>query len=126
MKQGALLSSSRIPRLKGARGSHPPFRIGKALRLTCAIALAAALVSSVSSGPLRAQNQTPGTPPLKGAPAPDGNNKPAESKPGGTRPTDPAPEPANPGPEAEKKGAKQTLPPAPAEKIAPPIREKEK
>jgi hypothetical protein len=76
------------------------------------------------SHPLRAQNETPGTPPLKGTPAPDDNNKPAESKPGGTRPTDPAPEPAHPAPEAEKKGAKQALPPAPAEKIAPPIKEK--
>jgi len=94
------------------------------------MALAAILVSGVSSAPLRAQNQqlsadTPGTPPLKGTPAPDDNNKPAEAKPGGTRPTDPAPEPATPSAEAERKGAKQALPPAPAEKIAPPIKEKE-
>jgi hypothetical protein len=99
------------------------------LRLVCVTALAAVLVSSVPPAPLWAQSQqpsadTPGTPPLKGTPAPDGNSKPAESKPGGTRPTDPAPEPATPGPEAEKKGAKQALPPAPAEKIAPPIKEK--
>jgi hypothetical protein len=106
------------------RRLHPTFRIGKALRLACAMALAAILVSNVSVAPLRAQNETPGTPPLKGTPAPDDNNKPAESKPGGTRPTDPAPEPAHPAPEAEKKGAKQALPPAPAEKIAPPIKEK--
>lgn len=51
-------------------------------------------------------------------------DKPAESKPGGTRPTTPAPEPAHPDPEAEKQGVKAPLPPAPAEKIAPPIREK--
>ena len=49
---------------------------------------------------------------------------PAESKPGGTRPTTPAPEPARPDPEAQKAGAKPALPPAPAEKIAPPIKEK--
>ena len=49
---------------------------------------------------------------------------PAESKPGGTRPTTPAPEPARPDPEAQKAGAKPVLPPAPAEKIAPPIKEK--
>jgi hypothetical protein len=49
---------------------------------------------------------------------------PAESKPGGTRPTNPAPEPARPNPEAQKQGAKAALPPAPAEKIAPPIKEK--
>jgi hypothetical protein len=50
--------------------------------------------------------------------------KPAESKPGGTRPTTPAPEPAHPDPEAQKQGAKAALPPAPAEKIGPPIEKK--
>jgi hypothetical protein len=49
---------------------------------------------------------------------------PAESKPGGTRPTTPAPEPARPDAEAQKEGAKPALPPAPAEKVAPPIKEK--
>ena len=52
------------------------------------------------------------------------SDKPAESKPGGTRPTTPAPEPARPSPEAQAEGAKPALPPAPAEKIAPPIKEK--
>lgn len=46
---------------------------------------------------------------------------PAEAKPGGTRPTTPAPEPARPDPEAQKQGAPAALPPAPAEKTAPPI-----
>jgi hypothetical protein len=50
--------------------------------------------------------------------------QPAESKPGGTRPTTPAPEPAQPNPEAQKEGVKPVLPPAPAEKVAPPIKEK--
>jgi hypothetical protein len=49
---------------------------------------------------------------------------PAEAKPGGTRPTTPAPEPAQPDAEAQKAGAQPALPPAPAEKTAPPIREK--
>lgn len=49
---------------------------------------------------------------------------PAESEPGGVRPTTPAPEPARPGPEAQKAGAQPALPPAPAEKTAPPITEK--
>lgn len=57
------------------------------------------------------------------APATD-EAKPAESKPGGTRPTNPAPEPAHPDPDAQKQGAKAALPLAPAEKIAPPIKEK--
>jgi hypothetical protein len=47
---------------------------------------------------------------------------PAESKPGGTRPTTPAPEPARPDAEAQKAGAKPALPPAPAEKTGEPIR----
>jgi hypothetical protein len=51
-------------------------------------------------------------------------NKPAESTPGGARPTTPAPEPARPGEQAQKEGAKPALPPAPAEKIAPPIQQK--
>jgi hypothetical protein len=52
------------------------------------------------------------------------NTPPAESKPGGTRPTTPAPEPARPDVEAQKEGAKAALPPAPAEKVAPPIEKK--
>jgi hypothetical protein len=49
---------------------------------------------------------------------------PAESKPGGTRPTTPAPEPATPTADAQKEGAKAALPPAPPEKMAPPIQPK--
>lgn len=65
------------------------------------------------------------TPPLQGSPAPaDSNNKPAESKPGGTRPTTPAPEPARPDAQARQEGVKPALPPAPPEKIAPPIEQK--
>ena len=51
---------------------------------------------------------------------------PAESKPGGARPTTPAPEPARPDADARKAGAEPVLPPAPAEKTAPPINEKSK
>ncbi|NGX98582.1 MAG: hypothetical protein G4V63_26245 [Candidatus Afipia apatlaquensis] len=47
---------------------------------------------------------------------------PAESKPGGTRPTTPAPEPARPNADAQKAGAKPALPPAPAEKTGEPIK----
>jgi hypothetical protein len=49
---------------------------------------------------------------------------PADSKPGGARPTTPAPEPARPDPDAQKAGAQPALPPAPAEKTGTPIREK--
>jgi hypothetical protein len=64
------------------------------------------------------------TPPLQGSPSTTTDDKPAESKPGGTRPTTPAPEPARPDVQAQKEGAKAALPPAPAEKMAPPMQQK--
>lgn len=55
-------------------------------------------------------------------PVPAGNdNGPAESKPGGTRPTTPAPEPARPDADTQKAGAAPALPAAPAEKMGEPI-----
>ena len=50
----------------------------------------------------------------------------APSEPGttGQRPSDIPPQPARPDPDAQKAGAQPALPPAPAEKVAPPIREK--
>jgi hypothetical protein len=51
----------------------------------------------------------------------DDPTAPAESKPGGTRPTTPPPQPARPDTDAQGKGARPALPPAPAEKSAPPI-----
>jgi hypothetical protein len=59
----------------------------------------------------------------QGAPAID-QGRPTESKPRGTRPITPAPEPAHPDPEAQKHGVRAPLPPAPAEKIGPPIKKK--
>jgi hypothetical protein len=92
-----------------------------------AIAIAAGLaISGVSLVKLWAsdpQRMAQGTP-LQPSPAPSENDKPAESKPGGTRPTTPAPEPARPDPEAQKAGATPVLPAAPAEKVAPPIKVK--
>jgi hypothetical protein len=65
------------------------------------------------------------TPPLQGTPAPPNEDStPAESKPGGARPTTPAPQPARPDAQAQKDGAAAVLPPAPAEKTAPPIEPK--
>ena len=49
---------------------------------------------------------------------------PAESTPGGARPTTPAPEPARPDADPQKAGAQPALPPAPAEKTGTPIKEK--
>jgi hypothetical protein len=62
-------------------------------------------------------------PPLQGSPS-ETIDKPAESKPGGARPTIPAPEPARPDAQAQKEGAKPALPPAPPEKMAPPMEPK--
>ncbi|MCP1836256.1 MULTISPECIES: hypothetical protein [Bradyrhizobium] len=66
------------------------------------------------------------TQPLQPTPTPEPQQTapPAESKPGGERPTTPAPQPARPDDEARKAGAKPVLPPAPAEKTAPPIEKK--
>ena len=65
------------------------------------------------------------TPPTQSTPGAE--TKPsAPSEPGttGQRPSDIPPQPARPDPDAQKAGAQPALPPAPAEKIAPPIREK--
>jgi len=71
------------------------------------------------------QQLTQATPPLQGSPAAaDPSKAPADSKPGGERPTTPAPEPARPDARAQQEGAQPALPPAPAEKTAAPIKEK--
>jgi hypothetical protein len=66
--------------------------------------------------------QTPQPPANPSVPA-GKENGPAESKPGGARPTTPPPEPARPDADAQKKGATPALPPAPPEKIGEPIRQ---
>ena len=65
------------------------------------------------------------TPPTQTSPPAATDDKPAESMPGGTRPTTPAPEPARPDTQAQQEGAKAALPPAPPEKMAPPIQQKQ-
>jgi hypothetical protein len=79
-----------------------------------------ALMQISSRSPVMAQ----ATQPLQGSPPSGQNNAPAESKPGGERPTTPAPEPARPETQAQTEGVKAALPPAPAEKMAPPINQK--
>jgi hypothetical protein len=65
------------------------------------------------------------TQPLQPSPPSNENKAPAEPTTIGTRPTTPAPEPARPDAEAQKSGAQPALPPAPAEKTAPPIKERQ-
>ena len=95
--------------------------------LAAALIVAGLVTSGLSLAEIKArdtQQLAQATPPLQGSPAPVDSNAPAEAKPGGTRPTTPAPEPARPDQEAQKEGAKPALPPAPAEKVAPPMKEK--
>ena len=65
------------------------------------------------------------TPPLQSTPGAENKpSAPAEPVTTGQRPTEIPPQPARPDAEAQKAGATPALPPAPAEKIAPPIKEK--
>ncbi|KJC33829.1 signal peptide protein [Bradyrhizobium sp. LTSP885] len=103
----------------------------RTLRNGMLIAVALVATGAAISGlSLRAINAAPpqriaqATQPLQGTPAPETTALPAESRPGGERPTTPAPEPAQPDAQAQKAGAKPVLPPAPAEKTAAPINQK--
>ncbi|WP_028169311.1 hypothetical protein [Bradyrhizobium elkanii] len=92
------------------------------------LAISALSLAELSAGnPQHPQEMAQATPPLQSTPG-------AETKPSapseptttgtGKRPSDVPPEPARPNSEAQKAGAQPVLPPAPAEKTAPPIREK--
>ncbi len=94
--------------------------LGRDLWLAAALIAAGVAISGLSLAQIRTQDRMH----LAQAPTPTPSNTPAEAQPGGTRPTTPAPEPATPKPEAQKEGAKPALPPAPAEKVAPPIKDK--
>src|ERR1700722_541132 len=99
----------------------------KDLLLASVIVAAGLAVSAVSLTQLRAGDTrtAQATQPLQSHPEPITQGPaPAESKPGGERPTTPAPEPAHPNVEAQKDGVKPALPVAPAEKIAAPIKQK--
>ena len=111
-------------------GKQDKLRFHRDLLIACFLFGAGVLVSGLSLAQIRAESRmqtAQATPPLQGTPAPDDRSKtPAESKPGGDRPTTPAPEPARPDPQTQGAAgtAKPALPQAPAEKIAPPIKEK--
>ncbi len=91
-----------------------------------ALAAAGLMIAALSLAELRAEHPrdvAQATQPLQSSP-PSEKTTPAESKSGGERPTTPAPEPARPDPDAQKAGVQPALPPAPAEKMAPPIEQK--
>ena len=98
------------------------------LLLAAMMVLAGVAVSGFSLAEIAVkhpQQLAQATPPLQGTPAPtDSSKPPADSEPGGVRPTTPAPEPARPDAKAQQEGAQPALPPAPAEKTAAPIKEK--
>ena len=99
------------------------------LDLTIAASLFAAglVVSLMSLAQIRAESRVQlaqATQPLQGTPSDEQSKVPAEAKPGGDRPTTPAPEPARPDLQTQGTATKPALPPAPAEKIAPPIEKK--
>ncbi|CCE04948.1 conserved exported hypothetical protein [Bradyrhizobium sp. STM 3843] len=98
-------------------------RLRRELLLGVGLLVAGAIMAALSLTQIHANHldqMAQATPSASPEPSPT----PAESKPGGTRPTTPAPEPARPDPAAVKEGAKPALPPAPAEKVAPPIEKK--
>jgi hypothetical protein len=85
-----------------------------------------ALSSRDSQRIAQATPPTQSTPGAETKPPAPAEKPPAPAEPGttGQRPSDIPPQPARPDPHAQKAGAQPALPPAPAEKIAPPIREK--
>jgi len=99
------------------------------LMIACSLFAAGVIVTGASLAQIRAESRmqlAQATQPLQGTPSDDQSKTPAEAKPGGDRPTTPAPEPARPDPQTQgaAAAAKPALPPAPAEKIAPPIEKK--
>jgi hypothetical protein len=87
-----------------------------------AISVGAMTVLTSTRDPLQIAQVTPPTQSTPGAETKP--SVPAEPGTTGQRPADTPPQPARPDPDAQKAGAQPALPPAPAEKVAPPIREK--
>ena len=108
-------------------GQNDKRRLKLDLMIAGLLFAAGVVVSGLSLAQIRAESRmelAQATQPLQGTPSNDQNKTPAEAKPGGDRPTTPAPEPARPDPQTQGAATKPALPAAPAEKIAPAIREK--
>jgi hypothetical protein len=96
--------------------------------IAAALIAAGTAISALALAEIRA-NQPPAqlaqaTQPTPSSPPDTQKDVPAESKPGGTRPTTPAPEPAQPDTGVTKGSAQPVRPQRPAEKYGPPIKEK--
>ena len=99
----------------------------KELLLASAMVAAGLVISGLALTKLAAPDMrmAQATQPLQSTPGAENKpSAPAEPVTTGARPTGIAPEPARPDAEAQKAGATPALPPAPAEKIAAPIKEK--
>jgi hypothetical protein len=97
--------------------------------LACALIASGVAVSGLSLAQLAAGDpqteMAQATPPLQSTPGAESKpSAPAEPITTGARPSAIPPEPARPDAEALKAGAAPALPPAPAEKTAPPIQQK--
>jgi len=107
-------------------GNSDKRSVKRELLIACSLFAAGIVVAGLSLAQIRAESRlhtAQATQPLQGTPSDQQNKTPAEAKPGGDRPTTPAPEPARPDPQTQG-AVKPVLPQAPAEKIAPPIKEK--
>jgi hypothetical protein len=90
-----------------------------------AVGLAIFGVSVVQLKDKSPQQMAQATQPLQSTPGADTKpSAPAEPATTGVRPSGVSPEPARPDADAQKAGAAPALPPAPAEKIAAPIKER--
>jgi hypothetical protein len=90
-----------------------------------AVGLAVSGVSLAEIAARGSQQMAQATQPLQSTPGAENKpSAPAEPVTTGQRPTEIPPQPANPNADAQKAGATPALPPAPAEKIAAPIKEK--
>ncbi len=101
--------------------------LGKDLLLAGLMVAAGLAVTGLSLSQIKAGNpqMAQATQPLQSTPGAETKpSTPAEPTTTGARPTGIAPEPARPDTEAQKEGAAPALPPAPAEKTAPPIQQK--
>ncbi|MET4389819.1 hypothetical protein ABIB73_005593 [Bradyrhizobium sp. F1.4.3] len=108
-------------------GTNDKRGLRRDLLIASTLFAAGVVVSGLSLVQIRAESRVQtaqATQPLQGTPSDDQNKMPAEAKPGGERPTTPAPEPARPDPQTQGAATKPALPQAPAEKVAPPIKEK--
>ena len=103
-------------------------KLGSELLFASAMLATGLMISALSVNEIRANDRlqlAQATQPLQSTPGAETKpSAPSEPVTTGTRPAAVSPEPARPDAEAQKAGAQPVLPPAPAEKTAPPIQQK--